>query len=134
MTNTSFCIHFSAYGHKNILATHHSTLEFTASKELSLRGDCIVGVGCIYPLEKLKNMKGKIRIKLEVSGIKDELFAEVNPEFSNSHEMVIRRSQYKDQRTFAINATKAAKDIKRELVERLKDAKTKLTIIVEEMI
>ena len=48
--------------------------------------------------------------------------------------MVISRSQYKDQRTFAINVTKAAKDIKRELVERLKDAKTKLTIIVEEMI
>ncbi len=131
---TMATVTFYAHGHKNILATHYSTLEFTSSEELSLRGDCIVGVNCKYSLEKLKKLKGNLSIYLEADGIKDICFAEVNPEFKDIHEMVIRKSQYKDQRTFAINCTKAAKDIKRELIEKLKDPKAKLNIIIEEII
>ncbi|HUT17100.1 MAG TPA: DUF371 domain-containing protein, partial [Acidobacteriota bacterium] len=32
------------YGHKNIQATHKTTLEFTKDKHLSKKGDCIVAV------------------------------------------------------------------------------------------
>ena len=37
-------ITFKAYGHENIRATHNRTIEFTKHKELSVRGDCIIGV------------------------------------------------------------------------------------------
>ena len=41
---------FTAYGHKNILATHKTTIEFTKDKELSLKGNCIVGVRADFDL------------------------------------------------------------------------------------
>ncbi len=46
---------FNAYGHPNILATHKTTLEFTKDKEVSLRGDCIIGINSDFDLGKLKD-------------------------------------------------------------------------------
>ena len=34
----------TAFGHKNVRATHRTTLEITKDEELSVRGDCIVAV------------------------------------------------------------------------------------------
>ena len=45
---------FSAYGHENILGTNKKTFEFTKDRDLSLKGDCIVGVNADFDLEKLK--------------------------------------------------------------------------------
>ena len=45
---------FHAYGHPNILATHKTTLEFTKDSELSLKGDCIVGVKADFDLNEIK--------------------------------------------------------------------------------
>jgi len=42
--------------------------------------------------------------------------------------MVIRKSDYIDARTLAINSNKAAKDIKRELVELLRNPETLVTV------
>ena len=33
-----------AKGHKNVLSKHKSTFEITKDKELSLSGDCIIGL------------------------------------------------------------------------------------------
>ncbi len=44
---------FTAWGHENITANHKRTLEFTKDNELSLEGDCILGVSAnfsIYPV------------------------------------------------------------------------------------
>ena len=123
-------IHFSANGHKNVLSTHRNTVEFTHDKELTLRGDCIIAVNANYNLEEIKNthLSGKIRIIMEIDGTRDEILAEYNPLFQDPHEMVIRKTDFVDRRTFAIKANKAAKDIKRELVEKMKEADTILTI------
>jgi hypothetical protein len=44
--------------------------------------------------------------------------------------MVIRKTEFSDQRTFAIKADKAAKDIKRELVARMRNPNAVLHICI----
>lgn len=114
-------IKFTATGHKNILATHPTTLEFTKDKEVSLRGDCILGVSATYDLDAIRKAQlSVIKIRMEIEGISDEIIAKYNPLFSHQDEMVIRKTDFADRRTFAINANKAAKDINKELVEKMK--------------
>lgn len=135
-----FSIEFRAKGHENLLGTHRNTLEFTKDTTLTKRGDCIIGVNSDFSLEELKKLKGKIKVKISVSdihgklisdGLTDELTAEINEEFNDSHELVIRKTDFKDKRTFAINASKAAKDVKRELIEQLKHSGVVLSITIE---
>jgi len=118
------------YGHKNVKATHRSTLEITKEDYLTPRGDCII---CIKANKGLKELSDeikealksgkKVKIRITADDIVDELEA-VGDErltFENEISMVIRKSEYVDGRTLAIRANKAARDIKRELVEKLKN-------------
>ena len=50
-----------------------------------------------------------------------EAFGDSRLSFESDFSMVIRKSDYVDGRTLAIKANKAAKDIKRELIEKLKN-------------
>ncbi len=125
-------ITFTAYGHKNVLSTHRNTVEFTHDKELTLRGDCILAVAATYSLEKIHNahLHGKIKIRMEIDGISDEIIAEYNPLFQDPHEMVIRKTDFVDRRTFAIKADKVAKDIDRRIVEKMKNPDAVLEICI----
>ena len=124
---------FTATGHKNVLCSHRNTIEFTHDKNLTLRGDCILGVNAGYSLKEIKkqNFSGKIRITLQVDKLEEEIIADYNPDFEDSHEMVLRRTGYMDKRTFGINATKIAKDIKRDLVEKMKNPDAVLAITIK---
>lgn len=131
------------YGHENVKATHRSTLEITKEEFLTPRGDCII---CIKANKGLKDLSEnfkkalkegkKLRIRLIVGELIDEIiaFGNENLNFKNPISMVIRKSDYIDGRTLAIKANKAAKDIKREIVEKLKNPKQKVTVelIIEE--
>ena len=122
---------FKTKGHENVLGTHYNTLEFTKDAHLTEKGDCIIGVNSDFNFNELKELKGKIKITLLIDNIKDELIAEINQDFEHKTEMVIRKSDFKDKRTFAINATKAAKGISRELIEKMKDPTVVMDVIVE---
>ena len=130
---------FNAYGHPNILATHKTTLEFTKDKELSLKGDCIVGVNADFELKKLKKFiqkskNKKITITIETISnkkIKEKINAELNPSFNSSKEFVIRKTNFVSERTFAIRANKAAFDLNRHLINFLKEKDNKISIIIE---
>jgi|SRR3989344_2149235 len=110
---------FSAHGHPNILATHKTTIEFTKDKELSKEGNCIVGVNSDFDLESLKKFinkkislgKKSIKIIIKINDIKEEINAELNPDFDDDKEMVIRKSDFASKRTFAIRADKGAFDL-----------------------
>ena len=118
------------YGHENVKATHRSTLEITKEDYLTPRGDCIICIKASKALrdldekikEALKSGK-KVKIRIIVDGIVDELeaFGDSRLSFESDFSMVIRKSDYVDGRTLAIKANKAAKDIKRELIEKLKN-------------
>ncbi|MBN2454646.1 DUF371 domain-containing protein [Candidatus Woesearchaeota archaeon] len=125
---------FSAKGHKNILATHASTIEFTKDSELTLEGDCIAAVEADFSLEELQKFLkyGKIRVIIEAGSEKEEITAVPNPSFSSSKEMVIRKSDFTSERTFAIRANRAASDLGRGLADALKkgaDVSIKITTL-----
>jgi len=125
------------YGHENVKATHRSTLEITKEDYLTPRGDCIICVKANKGLKELsdeikKALKSgkKVKIRITADDIVDELEA-VGDErltFENEISMVIRKSEYVDGRTLAIRANKAARDIKRELVEKLRNPEQRVVV------
>jgi|TARA_B100002003_G_C14083087_1_gene521039 hypothetical protein len=127
---------FKAYGHENITAKHKTTLEFTKDPDLTLNGDCIVGIKADFSLDSIKdfikNLKSKkIKIVITVNDLKEEINAEINPDFNSDKEMVIRKSDFKDERTFAIRSKKASFEIKRDFIGFLRNKKSRISVIIE---
>lgn len=128
---------FTAYGHPNILANHRTTLEITKDSDLTRKGDCIVAIGAGFSLQRIREIigssrnNGKIKLTIAADAIKDEITAVVNKEFSSSREIVLRKGDFISERTFGIRADKAANDINRRLIERLKDRKKTVSVTVE---
>ena len=63
--------------------------------------------------------------------MRETIFAEGNPDFSSDREIVIRKSEYRDSRTFAIRANKAAIDLPRGFVNSIKARDREFKIILE---
>ncbi len=126
------------YGHENIQATHKTTLEFTKDAHLSRKGDCIVAVAADKALadlstefkENLRKPHAKLTIKIEADGIIEQVKAHGSPQLILTHPtaIVIRKSSYMCNRTLAVHADKAAQDLSRTLVEKLKNPKQKVKI------
>ena len=132
---------FHAYGHPNILGTHKTTLEFTKDGDLSLNGDCIVGVKADFKLEKLKefikNSAGKkiiVTIQTLDKKIAEKVEAYLNPDFSSGKELVIRKTDFVSDRTLATKANKAAFELNRELINYLKEKGNKMVVIIKNKI
>ncbi len=134
---------FNAYGHPNILGTHKTTLEFTKDNELSLKGDCIIGVNADFDLNKIrqfikKSTNKKITITInpitknkKYQKIKETASAELNSNFDSDKELVIRKTDFVSERTFATKADKAAFELNKDLIDFLKEKKSKISVVVE---
>jgi hypothetical protein len=130
-----------ANGHENIEATHLTTLEITKEMHLSRRGDCIIAVAADKSLtdlseefkESLRKPSAKLTLTIEANGITAQINAYGSPKLILTHpsDMVVRKSSYIDDRTLAINADKAAADLPRKLVEKLRNPKQKARIILK---
>jgi hypothetical protein len=130
------------YGHENMQATHKTTLEFTKDSHLTKKGDCIVTVAADKALADLTNefkknlrkLHAKLTITIEADGIIEQVNAEGSPHLILTHptDMVVRKSDYVCSRTLAVHADKAACDLSREVVEKLKnpEQKVKITLAV----
>lgn len=133
-----------AYGHENVLSTNKTTLEITKEKHLTRKGNCILAVSANKALTDLtsefKNALQKndalLTVKIETGDIAEIVRASGSAQLILTHsaDMVIRRSSFICDRTLAIHADKAAADISRKLVEKLKnpeqEAKVTLTVKV----
>ncbi len=125
---------FFVYGHENTLGLHKNTIEFTKESELSKRGDCIVGVRADFDPAILKEIVGSsdlLTIRIEAGGYSDKILCDANPEFSDEHEIVIRKTDFSSNRTFGIHADKAACDINRNIIEYLKDPNNKAKVTIK---
>jgi len=126
----------------NVRATHRSTLEFTKDTHLTRTGDCILAISTEKGLmdlndgfkESLRRPNAKLTITIEVNGITEQILAQGSPNLLLSHpsDMVIRKSSHVDSRTLAVGADKAARDLSRALVEKLRNPKqrAKITLTV----
>ena len=121
---------FTSFGHPNITAKHKTTIEFTKDKELTLKGDCIIGVNSDFDLEKIKDFKNKVRIIIKVNNLKEEINCEINPNFNDKQEIVIRKSDFLSKRTLGINSNKACANLNNELIAKLKNPAQKIHISI----
>ncbi len=121
-----------AYGHKNVEATHDTTVEITKDVALTERGDCIIAIkadkACKDLDDLLKNylkLAQPIKITVEVNDEKDEIVAFGSPalKLTSNNSLVIRKSDFIDGRTAAILSDKSAVDLDRKLIEELKKPK-----------
>jgi len=117
-------------GHPNIRATHKSTLEITKDPYLTPRGDCIIIVNAdkaaIDLSEETKRALRsgrKIRILIEFEGLCDEIVGRGHPNLplTDQRSIVIRKSTYICPRTVLIKSNKAARDLNRQLIEKLRE-------------
>lgn len=127
---------FHAHGHKNILAAHKTALEFTKDAEVSLKGDCIAGVNADFELDGIKNFikqlkSNKISITISNGKIHETISAAINPNFNDNNELVIRKTDFVSERTFAIRADKAAFELNRQLISYLKEKRNRISVILE---
>ena len=136
-----FEIQFS--GHQNIRSDHKKTIEITKETELTVRGDCIIGVnsssGC-FDLpdslkEKLQDSKSKVQFLIKVEGHEFIVKGKGHEGLTLTHtkDIVIRKSDFISSRTLAVKCDKASDLLPKEMVDLLQDPKTKgtFTIIVE---
>ena len=127
-----------AFGHENVLATHPTTLMITKDKKLSKQGDCIIAVAADKAVsdlnseikQKLCNDNTKIEMLIEVDGLVEQVtaYGSADLDFSNNVDIVVRKSVFASDRTLAIKADKAAADLSRIFIEKLRDPKQQIKI------
>lgn len=120
------------------MSTNKTTLEITKETHLTKRGDCIISVAADKGAADLstefkRKAKGKhaqITITIQAGTETEKIIAHGNPQLTltHPHDLVIRKSDYTCSRTLAVHADKAAKDLSRTLVEKLRDPKQKAVI------
>lgn len=128
-----------AWGHINVRATHETTFEITKEKELTPRGDCIIGVNATKSAadlnEELKNIirnnEAILLIVLITENHRDTVIAKGSSKLtlSNPIKIIIRKSSYISDATIGIYSNKAAIDINRELINDLRKG-AKLTVML----
>ena len=123
-------VQFRAYGHENVIGEHKTTVELTSDDYLTRKGSCIVGISSDITLDKLdskiKEMATKTTTKIVLRMNVDELTEEVTGTgspgltYTDPISMVARTSTFECGRTLMVNADKAASDLNRDFIDRLK--------------
>lgn len=118
-----------AKGHENVLSLHKSTFEITKDKDLTLSGDCIIGLDIDKSMEdfpkefkeKLANDDTKVIVELKTPNASDTIEGFGHHDLSLSHptDIVCRKSTFVCSRTLMIKSNKAANDLNRDLIKDL---------------
>ncbi len=118
-------------GHLLVRALHRTTFEVTKGSRLSEKGDCIIGVkasksGVDFDSsfkKMLSDDRTAVTITIKVDGERFVVKAWGHHALTLSHpeDLVVRKSSFVCPRTLAIRANKAAVDIPRRVVSRLRD-------------
>jgi len=134
---------FYARGHENVQSTHKTTFEVTKEATLTKQGDCIIAVESTKAARDLppefkeaaRKEGARITVTIEAGELKETVKAEGSPQLQFMHptDLVVRKSGYVCDRTLAIKANRAASDLSREFVKKLKDPnqEIKVTLTVE---
>ena len=121
--------HVRARGHEHVTAEHASTLELTSDDWLTPAGDCILAVeATAVPsefdatfVEACRSEGVTITATLRVGDREQTVEGSGHPElsFGSDRSMVVRTSDYVDDRTVMVGADAAADGVDRELVAAL---------------
>jgi hypothetical protein len=128
---------FRARGHPLISSRHPTTLEITKEPEITPSADCVIGVGsskgCADLSERVRRAireGSEMSLVLRLPDAVEEVrgFGHPGLTLADPVEMVFRKSRYLCPRTVFILADKAASDLSRHLVGRLKDPDVEISI------
>ncbi|MEX0764718.1 MAG: DUF371 domain-containing protein [Nitrosopumilaceae archaeon] len=119
------------YGHENIRSLHQKTIEITTESELTLQGNCIIGVrascGCNDIPEKMKNLlrasKSDVLFTITVKDLSFKVKGRGHKDLilTNPHDIVIRKSSFICPRTLATYCDKASDSIPRNIIRLLQN-------------
>ena len=132
----------TARGHENVSGEHASTFEVTSDDYLTPAGDCILAVESDRVpadfddafVRACQRREATITLTLSTETHTEEVTASGHPDltFESERSLVVRTSEYVDDRTVAVDAAKAAGDLDRELVEALAErSSVTVTLAVE---
>jgi hypothetical protein len=124
-------VRVSARGHEHVTAEHGSTLELTSDDWLTPAGDCILGVEAdAVPatfdesfVDACRSAGATITATLRAGDREATVESRGDPAltFGSDRSMVVRTSEYVDDRTVMVGADAAAADLDRELIATLAD-------------
>jgi hypothetical protein len=132
-----------AHGHENISATHRTTFEITREVGLLRTGNCIIGVSADKALgdlsldlkRNLRKRGARVKIAIRAGDVAETVVAFGSPRLILAHpaDIVVRKSDYISNRTLAVKADKAAYDLSRKLVEKLRSPtqRVEITLTIE---
>ncbi len=121
---------FTARGHPNVRATHRTTFEITREDYLTPRGDCIIAVKSEVgardlPLWIKRGVQegGIVVVVLCARNICDAAIGWGSQALTleDPDRIIVRRSSHVDGRTLMVRSSKAARDIRRDLVRVLRE-------------
>ncbi len=130
-------MHFeiSFYGHKNVRSFHPKSIEITTDEDLTVNGDCIVGVkassGCLgipgEMKELLRNDKTQVTCTIQVGKLSFQIVGKGSEKLAltNPHDIVIRKSNFTCPRTLSIGCDVASDSIPKEMIKLLQDPNTR---------
>jgi hypothetical protein len=131
------------HGHPHIRGTHPSTFEVTKEENLSLQGDCIIGVGADkgaadldFTFSRLlREDQAILYTILRVGSCEILVCSQGNAGFTLTHpcDLVWRRSRYIDTRTIGIESDRVAATLPRTLIRLLqaeKDMIVEMTVVI----
>ena len=120
---------FHAFGHPRILSTHPTTIEITRSQNLTIRGDCVIGVKSSHGLvdfpDEIKRLlgnnsgRGRLEMRVRDQVVSIEGRGAKGLRFVDLNEIVVRRSGFVSERTLMVYSDKAALDIPRQMIKLL---------------
>lgn len=128
-------------GHSNVQSLHSRTIEITKDTELTLRGDCIIGVNAN---KSCKDLSDKIKEKIKKNNSYTEIELIVEPFnflikgsghnellLTNSKDIVLRKSKFICDRTLSIKCDYSSLEIPREIVKALKYSSKKGIMLIK---
>ncbi|MDR2873621.1 MAG: DUF371 domain-containing protein [Methanobrevibacter sp.] len=124
-------IEIIAKGHENISSKHNTTFEITKDKDMTVNGDCIIGVSSNKSMtdfsdefkKKIATDNAVIKVELSTTNAHDEIIGYGNSKLTLNHpiDIVCRKSFYICSRTLMIKSNKASADLDRNLIIDLKN-------------
>jgi hypothetical protein len=125
----------SFHGHKNVRSLHPKSIEITMDSDLTVNGDCIVGVrascGCLGIPDKMKTLLQSPQSEVTCTILVGDLSYKITGRGSekltmkNPHDIVIRKSNFTCPRTLSIGCDTASDSIPRQMIEALQNPETK---------
>ncbi len=128
------------FGHKNIRSLHTKTIEITCDRDLTVAGDCIVGVsaesGCAELPETLKTLlrsDRSVKFTLCVNKHNFVINGRGSPKLVLDHrtDIVLRKSKFICPRTISICCDQTADKVPKEMIRLLQDPSTSGKLIIE---